>query len=354
MSKSSFKIANQFALTLILITTLLVPGCGNQDLTPNPSLIQLQKPKPVIFDTDMAHEDMFAALFLLSHPNVNVRAITVSGTGEAHCGPGVAHALGLVQLSGHTNIPVACGRETPLAGDHVFPADWRQAVDDAYRVEIPAGGAASDLSASDLLIDIVQGSKEPISIVAVGPLTNIAEALQKSPEIKSNIKEIYIMGGALKVDGNVGNSGVGIQNKYAEWNIYIDPVAANIVFKSGIPINLVPLDATQDVPVTRDFYKVLDKNRNTPAANLVYDLLTANLDFVDSGGFQFWDSLTAAVFTEQSIASFKDAQLIVVDKEGSESGRTKSDPNGANVKVAVGANQNQFEQLFLTILNWEH
>ncbi len=353
MIRSSFKTIGRLPLMIVLITTLLVAGCGSQNLTPDPNLIQIQTPKPVIFDTDMAHEDMFAALFLLSHPNVDVRAITVSGTGETHCGPGVAHALGLVKVSGHKDIPVACGRETPLQGDHEFPAEWRQSVDNAYGVEIPVGGTASNLSAADLIVDIVQSSNEPIPIVAVGPLTNIAEALQKSPEISANIKEIYIMGGALDVDGNVGNSGVGIQNRYAEWNIYIDPVAANLVFKSGIPIILVPLDATKDVPVTRNFYKALNKNRNTPMANLVYELLTANLDFVNSGGFQFWDSLTSSVFTDQSIAAFKDAQLLVVEEEGPESGRTKSDSNGAKIKVAVGANQNQFEQLFLTVLNWK-
>ncbi len=353
MGKSSFKPTCIVTLIVVLITALFVTACGSRNLVPDPSLIQIQTAKPVIFDTDMAHEDMFAALFLLSHPNVDVRAITVSGTGEAHCGPGVAHALGLIELSGHKDIPVACGSETPLVGNHAFPAEWRQAADDAYGVEIPKGGAPSTLSASDLIIDIVQGSNESITIVAVGPLTNIAEALQKSSDIRAHIKEIYIMGGALEVEGNVGNSGVGIQNQHAEWNIYIDPVAANIVFKSGIPIILVPLDATKDVPVTRNFYKALNKNRNTPTANLVYEMLTANLDLIDSGGFQFWDSLTAAVFTDQSLASFKDVQLVVVEEEGLESGRTKPDSNGAMIKVAVGANQNQFEQLFLTILNWK-
>jgi pyrimidine-specific ribonucleoside hydrolase len=237
----------------IIFLSLLLIGCGNQGIAPDPSLIQTQTPKPVIFDTDMAHEDMFSALFLLSHPGVDVRAITVSGTGEAHCGPGISNALGLVAVSGHEDIPVACGKEMPLAGNHVFPADWRQAADEAYGVTIPAGGAASALNASDLIVDILQSSNERITIVAVGPLTNIAEAIQKSPEIRANIHEIYVMGGALKVEGNVGNSGVGIQNEYAEWNIYIDPTAANIVFNSGIPIILVPLDATQHVPVTRNF-----------------------------------------------------------------------------------------------------
>lgn len=345
---------NRFIGTTSLIVVLLISGCSNQSVVPDPNLISTQTPKAMIFDTDMAHEDMFAALFLLSHPNVDVRAITVSGTGEAHCSPGVAHALGLVELSGHKDIPVACGSETPLKGNHVFPSEWRQTADDAYGVEIPDGGAASTLSASDLIIETVSGSNESITIVTVGPLTNIAEALQKDPEIDAHIKEIYIMGGALDDEGNVGNSGVGIQNKYAEWNIYIDPVAANIVFKSGIPIILVPLDATSDVPVTRNFYKALGENRNTPTANLVYEILTANLDFVDSGGFQFWDSLTAATATDQNLVSFEDIQLVVVEEEGSESGRTKRDANGATIKVAVGANENRFEQLFLTVVDWKN
>jgi pyrimidine-specific ribonucleoside hydrolase len=314
--------------------------------------VQIQTPQPVIFDTDMAHEDMFSALFLLSHPNVAVRAITVTGTGEAHCGPGVENALGLVAVSGHENIPVACGRETPLAGDHVFPAEWRQAADEAYGRPIPVGSAASNLSAPDLIIDIVQSSDEPITIVAVGPLTNIAEVIQKEPGMGTNIKEIYIMGGAVEVDGNVGISGVGIDNKFAEWNIYIDPVAANIVFESGIPIVLVPLDATDGVPITRRFYNALGDHLNTPSANVVYEILTANLGFVDSGGFQFWDSLTAAIFTDESIATFEEIRLTVIEEEGPESGYTKSDPGGPMIRVATGADRNRFESLLLTILNW--
>ena len=248
---------------------------------------------------------MISALFLLSHPNVDLKAITVAGTGEAHCGPGVFNALGLVKVSRREAIPVTCGREMPLAGNHEFPAEWRQSADDAYGVDIPKGGEPSRLGAADLIIDIIQNSDEPVKIVAVGPLTNIAEAVRKEPSITSNIKGIFIMGVAVKVAGNVGNSGVGIDNQHAEWNIYIDPVAANIVFDSGAPITLIPLDATRDVPVERKFYSTLGDNLNTPSANLVHELLTANLDFVDSGGLQFWDTLTSAVFTDDQPGSLK-------------------------------------------------
>jgi len=160
------------------------------------------------------------------------------------------------------------------------------------------------------------------------------------------------MGGAVKVDGNVGNSGVGINNKHAEWNIYIDPVAANIVFNSGVPITLIPLDATNDAPITRKFYTALGNNLNTSSAIIVHDLLTANLDFVDSGGFQFWDTLTSVVFTDESVASFEEIHLSVVEEEP-ESGYTKPDPNGPMIRIATSADRGKFESILLTILNWQ-
>lgn len=161
------------------------------------------------------------------------------------------------------------------------------------------------------------------------------------------------MGGAVNIEGNVGNSGVGIQNQYAEWNIYIDPRAANIVFNSGIPIILVPLDATQDVPVTRNFYNTLAKNRTTQSADFVYEMLTANLGFVDSGEFQFWDTLTGAIFTDPSIAKFEEMELTVIEEEGPESGRTISASDGSKIRVAVSADRKKFEQILLTIWNWK-
>jgi pyrimidine-specific ribonucleoside hydrolase len=307
----------------------------------------------VILDVDMAHEDMFATLFLLQHPNVEVKAVTVSGTGEAHCGPGVGNALGLVRLVEKTGVPVSCGREAPLAGDHAFPDAWRADADRAYGVQLPEGGDPSPLSAPQLIAEVLMGADERVSIVAVGPLTNLADALQAHPEIADRIEAIYVMGGAVEVSGNVGNSGVGIDNPHAEWNIYVDPTAANIVFESGLPVTLVPLDATRDVPVTRKFYNALGKQANSPAASFVHEMLGANLDFVGSGGFQFWDTLTAAIFTDESLATYEQYDLRVVEQEGPQSGYTKPTDGGATVRVAVSADRDRFEQLLVTILNWQ-
>ncbi|NOH04924.1 MAG: SnoaL-like domain-containing protein [Chloroflexi bacterium] len=305
----------------------------------------------VIMEDDMARDGMDAILYLLKHPNVEVEAITVAATGEAHCESGVKHALGLVALNKSTGIPVACGRETPLSGDHAFPSPWRENADNLYGLNLPEGGSASPLTAPELIASTIRESTQKITIVATGPLTNIAEALTAHPDIVENIRRIYIMGGAVEVNGNVGFSGVGIQNQVAEWNIYVDPRAANLVFNSGAPITLVPLDATNDVPATTRYYKTLEAHRSTAEAGFVYDLMDANLGMIQSGGTYFWDELAAAIATDESLATFKMFELQVVEEEGPESGYTKPTAGGAKIRVAVSANAERFEETFLNVLN---
>ena len=305
----------------------------------------------VLVDLDMAHEDMIALLYLLNHSQIQVEAVTVTGTGEAHCAAGVSNAQGLLALSGQKGIPVACGRETPLVGDHAFPEPWREAADAAYGVALPAVDAPTETTAVDVITSVVSTSPVPVVLVALGPPTNLAEAIQASPQITHNIEAIYIMGGAIDVPGNVGPSGVGIDNRVAEWNIYIDPTAANIVLRSGVPVTLVALDATADVPINTEFYRRLGELHQSAEANFVYEILTANLDLIEADGLQFWDSLTAAIITDESLATFETHKLLVVEKEGSESGHTRLDDSGIAVRVATSADRQRFEALLLAVLN---
>lgn len=344
--------ALRLALPIALVLTLA--GCATPAPVIDRDLVAVGTPIPVILDVDMAHEDMFASLFLLAHPGVEVLAITVSGTGEAHCEPGVANALGLAALSGRPDIPVACGPEMPLRGTHEFPAEWRADADAAYGVTIPVGGTASESDAVELIIGLVGDAVEPVTIVAVGPLTNLAAAILEDPSIADGIGQVFVMGGALEVNGNVGSSGAGIANDHAEWNIYIDPFAADVVFGSGIPVTLVPLDATQQAPVTRGFIDALGEVRTTRTADLVHAMLTANLDFVDSGGFQFWDSLTAAIVTDETLAEFDEVRVRVIVEEGPDSGRTVLDEAGEKIRVVTSIDRARFESVILTVWNWEH
>ena len=314
--------------------------------TPTP----LNETLHVIINEDMSGSGMTAILYLLKHPNVEVLAITVAGTGMAHCEPGVEHALGLLALSNSADIPVACGRELPLAGTHTFLPASRMLADNLYGLSLPEGGSASSLTAPELIASTIRESDHKVTIISMAALTNIAEALTSHPDIVDNIEMIYIMGGAVEVNGNVGPAS-GIENQFAEWNIYIDPRAANIVFNSGAPITLVPLDATDDVPVTTRVYKTLEAHHSTPEAGFVFDLWTASLSVIQGGTRQFWDELTAAIATDESLAIFKTFELQVVEEEGPESGYTKPTPGGAKIRVAVSADAKRFEATFLNVLN---
>jgi pyrimidine-specific ribonucleoside hydrolase len=174
----------------------------------------------VVIDSDMGGDSIMAVLYLLQAEGVDVKAITVEGDGLAHCQPGMRTALGLLALTGNEHIPVACGRDNPLKGDHAFPQDWREYSDGlAEMLELPAGGEPSKMTAVELLTSVIEATPHKATILAEGPLTNLAEVLQAKPELVDEIEMVYIMGGALEVPGNVE------EQPSAEWNIYVDPYA---------------------------------------------------------------------------------------------------------------------------------
>ena len=341
---------NQKILAFSLI--LILAACGTKP-TPRPTPTPFTgTPRPVIIDTDMAGDDWMAILYLLNRPDINIEALTVTGTGEAHCEPGVRNAMRLTALAGQPDIPVSCGRETPLQGNHAFPAAWRENVDALAGLTLPDSPASlSPQSVVELLIATLQSSSAKMTILTLGPLTNLAELLQGSLDLRDKIEMIYIMGGAVDVPGNVGFSQAGIDNPFADWNIYVDPHAAALVFRSGVPMTLIPLDATNHAPVTEDFVKRIKNDSQTPEAKFVFDLLTKYHDFIRTGGYYFWDPLAAAILTENSLATFETKTLMVVEEEGNDSGRTQVSENGASIRVAVSADSERFEQLFLDTLN---
>jgi inosine-uridine nucleoside N-ribohydrolase/predicted ester cyclase len=305
---------------------------------------------PVIVDTDMATDDWFALLYLLQHPDADVLAITVTGAGEATCPIGAENALDLLTLTGDIRVPVACGQNEPLEGEHVFPQEWRDDVDRMSRISLPDNPIAADeRGAVALLIETLNAASSPVTVVTLGPLTNVAQALTAAPEIGPNIARIVIMGGAVDVPGNVQPAIS--DNAYAEWNIYVDPLALDIVLKSGVPITLVGLDATNQVPVTTAFYRALGRDRATTAANFVFEALEKNFTMIQSEQRSFWDPLTAAAAIDSSLITTETMSIRVVTEEGPESGRTVVDASGQTVEVAVGADAARFEQAFLNVLN---
>lgn len=318
------------------------------------SLLHAQQSLPVIIDTDCGSDDLLAIAFLLGRKDVRIEAIAVDN-GLAHVQAGASNILRLLELGGHGDIPVFIGRETPMRCERAFPNSWRQTADTLLRdLTIPAARhAAQTRSASDFLAARLADRSRPVRILALGPLTNFGEALQKSPDVLKGV-EMVIMGGAVRVPGNLGDGGeFKTDNRTAEWNLFVDPYAASMVFASGARIRLVPLDATNRVPINAEFLRELQSKARSPLGRLVTGILDRERDLVDQGAMYAWDPLAAVALVAPSVAVMTPL-AIEVKQNAPEDGRTAEVKGGRpNATVALEAVPAVFRKTFLAALAGE-
>ncbi len=274
---------------------------------------------PIIVDTDAGSDDYMAIAFLLARPDVKLEAIVVVN-GLAHVDAGARNLLRLVQLSGK-RVPVFVGRANPLEGQREFPAAWRKTSDDLPGVMLPALTRKPEIRSA--LSYYQDRLRQPARILALGPLTNLAEVIAKQPAAAANIRELTIMGGAVRVPGNLGDGNVFTGgNQLAEWNIYVDPRAAAEVFEKIRGIRLVSLDATNRVPIRMSYVKQFtDAAMGTPLGRFLIDLFRLNEPLIKQRYFYAWDPL-AAVAMVDAIVAFSPARVSVVT-QGPDAGRTK-------------------------------
>ena len=210
--------------------------------------------KRIIIDTDTGVDDALAIILALRSPELRVEAITtVAGNVEVEkC---TRNCLLLLDLLQPKRIPaVAQGAEKPLMRRLVTAPEVHGndgLGDVASRYPAPKH-RTTNKNADDVILELIRRYPHKITIVAIGPLTNIAHALRKDFKSMKKVQEIIIMGGAFDVAGNTG--------PVAEFNMYVDPEAAERVLHSGIPITLVPLDATQQVALQRSDVARLARN----------------------------------------------------------------------------------------------
>jgi pyrimidine-specific ribonucleoside hydrolase len=309
--------------------------------------IALAAPRNIIVDTDAGSDDMMAIAFLLSRSDVNIEAITVVN-GIAHVKSGAANVLRLLDLAGKTNIPVYAGRDMPLTGANEFPSSWREIADALPGAGLPETARKPEAeSAAAYLIRRLKVTARPVSILALGPLTNIAEALAGLPRGAYPVDDMVIMGGAVRVPGNL-SGGIGMpENNTAEWNIYIDPAAARTVFESGLRFRLVPLDACNKVPFDAGFLDEFAKRSKTPLGKFVLALLGSSRTLIDEHIFYAWDPLAAVALINPAVLKISSVALEVLDK-APDVGRTIEDPKARSmVRVALDAEPASFRKTFM-------
>lgn len=330
-----------------LVSMLVIAGCaagagGSSELPGPTDAAPMSTPiRPLVVDTDMDSSDVMALPYLLTLPDREVLAITVTATGVAHCPPGAANARAIAQAAG-SDVPTACG-PSPTKGElNPFPDAWRYPADALYGIDLDLGASRTGGGgAVELLADVVEASDQRVEILTLGPLTNVAALLEAVPSAAERIERLIVMGGAIDVPGNVDADA---EPGGPEWNIWADPEAARAVFASSIPITLVPLDATDDVPIEAAFFDDLARDHASVGADLSYELLARNPFLVSSTQF-FWDQLASTVVEASDIVTIETLRLVI--GEGADRGRTMRSDAGRQVEVAMRADRPRFEAVFL-------
>ncbi len=192
-------------------------------------------PKPVILDVDPGHDDAVALMLACGHPDLDLLAVTTVA-GNVTIEKTTRNALRVLALVGCHDVPVGVGASGPLKRPLHTAEDIHGESGLDGPEEIPdAGFGPDERDAVKLISDTLRASPEPVTLVPVGPLTNIALLLRGHPDLKDRIAGVSLMGGSM---------GLGNTTPAAEFNIYVDPEAASEVFESGLPITMSGLDVT--------------------------------------------------------------------------------------------------------------
>lgn len=295
----------------------------------------------VIIDTDPGIDDAMAILFAWLVPSIEIVGLTTI-FGNVSVEHATENALRLVEMMG-ADIPVAMGARRPLVQDLREYPDYVHGKNGFGDVLLGKPTSKSlDISAADFIIEQIMNHPNEISLVAIGPLTNLALALKKEPAIKQNVKEVIFMGGAVTANGNV--------NPAAEANMISDPHAADIVVTSDWPVTMIGLDVSHQIVMTESYLKEVH-NESSFAGSFLHDISGFYLDFhrqygVD--GIYTHDPSTIAYLMDPNLFSIEEGEVRVVT-EGIACGKTimnrdqnkygKTDWSGIpKLKVCMGVN----------------
>ena len=256
-----------------------------------------ERPLPLIIDSDPGLDDALAIGLAVARPELNVLAVTTVGgnVDVRHC---TENALRLLHAYGRGDVPVAEGAAGPLTGDVVRATAIHGDAGIGRTSLPPATAGAHPDGAIALMARLLRESAEPVAIAPIGPLTNIALLLRTHPELASRIAHLSIMGGSIG-EGNTTVSG--------EFNIYADPEAADIVFRSGVPITMMGLDVTHQATLDAAASARL-RATGTTSAGIAADLV----DFAIERVGQWYGGTTTAIHDAVAVAHLAIADLVSV------------------------------------------
>lgn len=256
-----------------------------------------ESPLPLIIDSDPGLDDALAIGLAVARPELDLLAVTTVGgnTDVRHC---TENALRLLHAFGRSDIPVAEGADGALLGDVVRAPEIHGEGGIGRTVLPPSPAAARPEGAVALIARILRESPVPVAIAPIGPLTNIGLLLRLHPDLAPRIAHLSIMGGSV---------GEGNRTVSAEFNIYADPEAADIVFRSGIPITMMGLDVTHQALLDASSTARL-RAGGTASGRIAAELVDYALDRERA----WYDAPAAAIHDAVAVGHLAIADLVAV------------------------------------------
>ncbi len=281
-----------------------------------------QTPRRVIIDTDPGVDDAMAILLALNSPELKVEALTIV-PGNVDGRQGLENALKIVSLAGRCDVAVAGGAKHPL-NQKLITAQFWHGPNGLAGVELPASKCKPDSRfGPDLIIETVHKYPHEVTLIPVGPLTNIALAVSKDPSIAGLVKDIVIMGGSIS-GGNVDGA--------AEANIYNDPEAAAIVFNAGWIVIMIGSDVGERTIMTRNHLADLQAQHGSES-NFIAKLADFYITRSEKSGYSgaaMYDPLAVATVIDPSLVTLKDMHVDVETKGEFTRGETVANRMGSN------------------------
>ena len=317
-------------------------------------------PRRVIIDTDPGVDDAMAILLALNSPELKVEALTVV-PGNVEAAQGLENALELVSLAGRCDVVVAAGAQHPL-DQKLITAQFWHGKNGLAGVDLPAPKCKPDARfGPELIIEMVHKYPHEITLIPVGPLTNIALAVSKDPGIAFLVKDIVIMGGSI-TGGNVDGA--------AESNIYNDPEAAQIVFNAGWTVTMIGSDVGERTLITRKDVTQLQASHR-PESEFIGKLADFYLTRSEKSGYQgaaMYDPLAVATVIDPTLVTLENMHVDVETRGEFTRGETVANRRGSdennvlhgdhyeiegvvdlksNARVCVASDGDRFVRLFV-------
>ena len=296
----------------------------------------------LLIDTDTASDDAVALVMALNYPNIQVEAITVVA-GNVPLDQAVQNALYTVELCGKA-IPVFAGLAKPLLRE-LQTAQFIHGKDGLGDIGLPLSGRAPTAgNAIDMMVENIRKFSGELELVALGPLTNLAVAFAKEPELVEQVKHCYIMGGVGKGPGNV--------TSVSEYNIWADPEAAQMVFQSGVPITMIGWDIAVGYAAFDENDVEAIRSLRTPLANFCMDI-QGDRSEINKGKYKFTlpDPIAMAVALDESVATHIETHFIEISlSDNNTRGMTLVDypdvtKQEPNTRVVLEASKEKFMRM---------